>query len=146
MRQLGLWFSVRRIMFVIVIFGVVLALAKYLFIENKPWDILAAAFGALDGHYTVYADGYSESSFRSIRVGMSVRQVEEIMGPPQEKRQWQVPDGSGLNTTGVGPLDDIWYYTRGGRHVERGTASHWQRAVLFRNGLVWGKDSTCWLD
>jgi hypothetical protein len=133
-------------MAVVAIVGVVLALAKYFFIDNRPWDILAAALGALDGHYTVYAEGYSESRFRSIRVEMRVRQVEEIMGPPLEKGQWQVPNGSGPVTIGVGPLDDIWYYARGGKHVQQGTASHWQRAVLFRNGVVWGTDSTYWLD
>jgi hypothetical protein len=133
-------------MVVVAIVGVVLALAKYFFIDNRPGDILAAALGALDGHYTVYAEGYSESRFRSIGVGMTVRQVEEIMGPPLEKGQWQVPSGSGPVTVGVGPLDDIWYYTRGGKHVQQGTASHWTRAVLLRNGVVWGTDSTYWLD
>ena len=146
MRRLGLRFRVRRIMVLVAIVGVVLALAKYFLIENRPRDILAAALGALDGDYTVYAEGYSEYRFRSIRVGMSIRQVEEIMGPPLEKGQWQVPSGSGPVTPGVGPLDDIWCYTRGGKHVPGRTASYWQRAVLFRNGIVWGMDSTYWLD
>ena len=146
MRRLGLRFRVRRIMVLIAIVGVVLALAKYFFIENRPRDILAAALGALDGEYTVYAKGYSEHRFRSIRVGMSIRQVEEIMGPPLEKGRWQVRSGSGPVTPGVGPLDDIWYYTRGGKHVPGRTASYWRRAVLFRNGIVWGMDSTYWLD
>jgi hypothetical protein len=146
MRRLNLRFRVRRIMVVVAIVGVVLALAKYLIIGNRPGDILAAALGALDGHYTVYAEGYSESKFRSIRVGMTVRQVEDIMGPPLVKGQCQVPNESAPITPGVGPLDDIRYYTRGGKHVQQGTASHWQRAVLFRNGVVWGTDSTYWLD
>jgi hypothetical protein len=133
-------------MVLVAIVAVVLSLAKYFFIENRPRDILAAALGALDGEYTVYAEGFSEYSFRSIRVGMSSRQVEEIMGPPLEKGQWQVPSGSGPVTPGVGPLDDIWYYTRGGKHVPGRTASHWTRAVLFRNGIVWGTDSTYWAD
>jgi hypothetical protein len=120
--------------------------AKYLFIDNTPWDILAAGLGALDGHYTVYAEGYSESRFRSIRVGMTVRQVEEIMRPPLEKGQWQLPNGSGPVTPGVGPLDEIWYYTRGGKHVQQGTASHWHKSVLFRNGVVWRTENTYWLD
>jgi hypothetical protein len=146
MRRLGLRFRVRRIMVLVAIVGVVLALAKYFFIESRPRDILAAALGALDGEYTVYAEGYSEYSFRSIRVGMSIRQVEEIMGPPLEKGQWQVPSGSGPVTPGVGPLDDIWHYTRGGKHVPGRAASYWQRAVFFRNGVVWRMDSTYLLD
>ena len=146
MRRLHLQFGVRRMMVAVAVVGIVVALAKYLFIDNTPVDILAAAIGALDGHYTVYADGYDESRFRSIRVGMTVRQVEEILGPPLLKGQWQVPNGSGPIAPGVGPLDDIWYYTRGGKHVQQGTASHWQKAVLFRHGVVWGTDSTYYID
>jgi hypothetical protein len=146
MRRLGLRFRVRRIMVLVAIVGVVLALAKYFFIENRPTDILAAALGALDGEYTVYAEGFSEYSFRSIRVGMSIRQVEAIMGPPLEKGQWQVPSGSGPVTPGVGPLDDIWDYTRGGKHVPGRIASYWRRAVFFRNGVVCSVDSTYLLD
>jgi hypothetical protein len=133
-------------MVLVAIVGVVLALAKYLFIENRPRDILAAALGALDGEYTVYAEGYSEYRFRSIRVGMSIRQVEEIVGPPLGKGQWQVPSGSGPVTPGVGPMDVIWYYTRGGRHVPGRTPCYWQRAVRFRSDTVWEIDSTYWLD
>jgi hypothetical protein len=133
-------------MVAVAIAGIVLAFAKYLFVDNRPGDILVAALGALGGHYTVYAEGYSEAKFRSIRVGMTVRQVEEIMGPPLVKGEWQVPNGSGPVTPGVGSLDDIWYYTRGGKQVKQGTASHWRRAVLLRNGVVCGTDSTYWLD
>jgi hypothetical protein len=50
------------------------AFTKYLCIDNRPADLLAAAIGALDGEYTVYADGYNESKFRSIRVGITARQ------------------------------------------------------------------------
>jgi hypothetical protein len=146
MRRLHLRFRVRRMMVAVAVVGIVLVLAKYLFIDNRPGDILAAAISALGGHYTVYADGYSESKFRSIRVGMTVRQVEEILGPPLVQGQWQVPNGNGPITPGIGALDDIWYYTRGGKHVQQGTVSHWKRAVLFRNGVVWGTDSTYYLD
>ena len=78
MKRLGVRFRIRRIMVLVAIVGVVLALAKFFFIENRPREILAATFTALNGEYTVYADGYSEYSLRSIRVGMSIRQVEEI--------------------------------------------------------------------
>ena len=61
-----------------------LAFTKYLCIDNRPGTSSPPRFGS-DGEYTVYADGYSESKFRSIRVGMTVRQVEEIMGPPLMK-------------------------------------------------------------
>jgi hypothetical protein len=146
MTRLGLRFRVRRIMVLVAIVAVVLALAKYFFIDNRPEDILKAGLAALDGEYTVYAEGYTEYGFRSIRVGMSIRQVEEIIGPPLEKAKWQVPSGSGPVTPGVGPVDDIWYYTRGGKHVPGRMASYWYRAVFFRNGVVWRVDSFYLLD
>ncbi len=146
MRRPRLRFKVRSMMVAVAIAGVVVAFTKYLCIDNRPADLLAAALGALDGEYTVYPEGYSEYKFRSIRDGMSIRQVEEIMGPPLAEGQWQVPSGSGPVTPGVGPLDDIWYYTRGGKHVPGRTASYWQRAVVFRNGVVGSTDSTYWAD
>ena len=80
MRRLGLRFRVRRIMVLVAIVAVVLALAKYFFIENRPRDILAAALGALGGEYTVYAEGFSEYSFRTIRV-RSEEHTSELQSP-----------------------------------------------------------------
>ena len=117
--------TIRRMMIAVVVAAVALALARFLFIDNRPGDILWAAISAPGGHFTVYADGYSESRFRSLRAGMTVREVEDIMGPPLTKGQWQVPDGSGLTTPGEGVLDDIWYYSRAGK--ARG--SYWRRDV-----------------
>src|SRR4051794_22008714 len=125
MRRPHLRVTVRRMMLGVAIAGIVLAFARCLFIDNRPGDIPAAAIAALDGHYTLYAKGYSESRFRSLRVGMRTRQVEDILGPPLEKGKWQVPNGSGPITPGGGILDEIWYYTRGGKHVQQGTPCHW---------------------
>jgi hypothetical protein len=87
--------------------------------------------------------GYSESKFRALRVGMTARQVEHIMGPPLARGQWQVPDGrGGPVTVGEGELDDLWYYTRAGK--VRG--NFWRREVWFRNGAVYTIDSTYYLD
>jgi hypothetical protein len=146
MPRVRLRFGIRRMMVVIAMAGIVLALAKYVFIDNRPRDLLIAAISALGGHYTVYAEGYSESKFRSLRVGMTARQVEDIMGPPLTKGHWQYQSGSGPTTPGVGILEDMWYYTRGGKQVRQGTASHWKRTVLFRNGLVYETDITYYLD
>ena len=82
-------------MVAVAIFGIVLAFAKTLLIDNRPFDMLFAAICALYGHFTVYAKGHSESNFRSLRVRMTVRQVVDIMGPPLARGQWQVPDERG---------------------------------------------------
>jgi hypothetical protein len=137
---------VRCVMVAVAIAAIALAITKYVFIDNRSRDILPATIAALDGHYTVYSKRYGESKFRSIRVEMTVRQVEDIMGPPLEKGPWMVPTGSGPVTVEKGPLDDIWYYTRGGKHVQHDTASHWLRSVYFRNGVVCETDSTYYLD
>jgi hypothetical protein len=143
MRRSRLRFTVRRMMFAVAIAAIVLAFAKILFIDNRPIHILLAAISALDGHFTVYAKGFSESKFRSLRVGMTVRQVEEIMGPPLATGKWQVPDGRGGPVTpGEGDLDNFWNYTRAGK--VRG--NFWSREVLFRNGLVDRIESTYYLD
>ncbi len=122
--------------------GVVLAFAKALFIDNRTRDILFATISALEGHLTVYAKGYCESKFRSLRVGMTVRQVEDIMGPPLKRGQWMVPAGNGPITPGEGILDDLWYYTDGGK--ARG--NYWRREVWFRDGVVRSTESTYYRD
>ena len=66
-------------MVAVAIAGIVLAAAKPLFIDNRPRDVLIAAISTMCGrNSTVYAKGYSESEFRLLRVGMTVRQVEDI--------------------------------------------------------------------
>jgi hypothetical protein len=142
MRRLRLRVTVRRMMVVVAVAGLVLALAKSLFIDNRPRDILFATISALEGHSTVYAKGYSEYKFRSLRVGMTARQVEAIMGLPLGRGQWMVHSGSGPITTGEGILDDLWYYTCAGK--ARG--NYWRTEVSFQNGVVYGTDSTYYLD
>src|SRR4051794_26708700 len=97
--------TVRRMTIAVVVAAVALALARYLFIDNRPGDILWAAISAPGGHFTVYADGYSEPRSRSRRPGRTVREVEDIRAPPLMKGQWQVPDGSGPTTPDEGVLD-----------------------------------------
>lgn len=133
--------TVRRLMITVAAAGSLSAFAKFLFIENRPIDILMAAISAPGGHFTVYANGYSESKFRSLRVGMTARQVEDIMGPPLGRGQWQDVSGGGPTTPVAGTLEDYWAYSRAGRAPRLGNASgnYWKRAVMFRNGSV---DST----
>ncbi len=129
-------------MVAVAITGITLGLAKFLFIDNRPLDILLWALSSLAGHSTVYAEGYEESKFRSIGLGMTIRQVEDIMGTPLEKGRWFVSDGGGPVTPGIGVLDDIWHYTQAGK--TRG--NYWQRQVYFRDGRVYKLDRTYYVD
>ena len=142
MRRIPRRITVRRTMVAVAVAGIVLASIKFLFIDHRPTDLLFAAISALGGHFTVYADGYSESRFRSLRPGMTVRQVEAIMGSPLEKGKWQVPEGPGPTTPGEGDLNDIWYYSRAGK--SRG--NYWRSEVWFRKGVVYRTDGTYYLD
>src|SRR4051794_20083777 len=109
-------FTVRRMMVVVAALGIVLTLARYVFIEDSPDQLLAAM---LHGHSTVYARGYNESRFRTIRIGMTVSQVERLVGCPLERMQpwWSVGD-------------DLWLYTW------KRSGSFRRRWVVFRNGEV----------
>ncbi len=134
--------SFRRAMIAIAVLGIVLASARLWFIDNNPRDVLFASISALEGHYTIYSEVYRESRFRSLRAGMTARQVEDIMGPPLAKGRWMAADGGGPTTTEGGTLHDLWHYTRAGK--SRG--NYWRREVWFRDGLVYATDRSYYLD
>lgn len=140
--------TVRQMMVAVTIAGIVLAFAKVIFIDNRPLDVLIGTLDALVGKFTVYADGFNESKFRSLRVGMTARQVEDIMGPPLERGQWQDSGGSGPITPGVGTLEELWHYSRAGTAPTAGnaTANYWRRQVWFRGGAVYSIDRTYYVD
>jgi hypothetical protein len=137
-------FATRPILAAVVVAVAILALAgaKTLFIDNRPRDVLFAAISALDGDFTVYAEGYRESGFRSLRVGMTARQVEDVMGPPLSVGRWQEPVPGQPITPGAGPLNDLWSYTRAGK--ARG--NYWQREVWFKDGVVYSIEISFYLD
>jgi hypothetical protein len=137
--------TIRRMMVMVAVAGIVLAVAKFLFIDNRPTDILFAAMFGLQGHSTVYGEGYSESKFRSLRVGMAAQQVEDALGPPLARGHWMDTGDTGVGqpiTPEEGTRSDIWYYTGPGK--ARG--NYWRREVWFRNGVVYRTDGTYYLD
>jgi hypothetical protein len=145
MRQPRPQVTIRRMMIAVGLAGMVLAVARFIFIDNRPMDILFAAISALEGHSTIYAKGYAESKFRSLHVGMTARQVEDILGAPLERGHWMDTGDTGVGqpvTVGEGTLSDLWYYTVAGK--ARG--SYWRREVWLRNGVVHQLDGTYYLD
>lgn len=105
---------------------------KYLFIDNRPLDVLLAAVSTLDGEFTVYRDGFRESAFRSLRVGMTARQVEDIMGPSLDVGQWSETLQVQPLLLEVGRSHASWGYTRPGRPM----GDYWRREVWFKDGAV----------
>jgi hypothetical protein len=78
---------------------------------------------------TYYSKGYSENKFMSLRVGMTSKEVEAVMGPPLEKIPWQ--DGRVL-----------WTYS----DRDDDTCDFWRRWVLFKNDRVDDVVSDYWDD
>lgn len=113
---------------------VVLAFAavKHGFIDNEPKDVLFATISWLDGDYTIYSDGYRESAFRSLRISMTAKEVEAILGPPLDVGKWQETEPGQPITTGQGQLHDRWNYTRGNKPL----GNYWRREVWFKAGAV----------
>jgi hypothetical protein len=73
---------------------------------------------------------------------MTVRQVEEIMGPPLSVGQWQEPIAGQPITPGEGPLHDLWRCTRAGKPM----GDYWQREVWFKDGVVHSIESGIYVD
>lgn len=135
-------FTTRRMLAAVVAFALILTGIKHVLIDNRPRDVFFATLSGLFGHTTIYARGYSESKFRSLRVGMTPPQVEEIMGPPLTKAQWQESIPGQPITPGVGPLHEIWCYSGPGKR--RG--NFWMREVCFKDGVVLSLEREFYLD
>jgi outer membrane protein assembly factor BamE (lipoprotein component of BamABCDE complex) len=50
------------------------------------------------GEATVYANGFSDYKFRSIKVGMKTADLRSVMGPPLKRAPW-------------GSFPEVWFYT-----------------------------------
>ena len=76
-------------------------------------------YAARTGNNTVYAKGYTDARFRSIRLGMTAIQVEATLGPP-------------LKIAPFGGMPSVWYYT----DQETDWDNFWRRWVVFERGRV----------
>jgi hypothetical protein len=94
--------------------------------------MLFAAGNWLAGCDTLCAPGYSEDAFRSLRVGMTTREVEAIMGPPLYR----------ITSQGQAWYDEHWMYTEG----KTVTSSYHVRDVFFLGGQVDSIDSSYYFD
>ncbi len=66
------------------------------------------------GEETVYAEGYSERKFASIKVGATTAEVLSIMGPPLRRGAW-------------GDSPQVWFYT----NQRTATDNYWRRWLVF---------------
>jgi hypothetical protein len=84
-----------------------------------------------NGFGTIYSKGYSEDHFQMLRIGMTAKQVESILGPPL----WKIPRSDD-------EVVEIWEYS-GPPHDE---ANYWRRWVFIGNGRVEAVVSDFWID
>jgi hypothetical protein len=115
--------TVRELMVVVAWIGIHLATLRALLI-NEPFF----------GFGTIYSEQYSESRFRTLRVGMSRGEVEAIVGRPLRKVPWNQE---------TGPHDEeMWYYS----DQPNATANFSRRWVCFENGKVVAVINDFWFD
>lgn len=135
MRARAMRVTLMQVTTAVTIIGMVLALVRVSCIDNRPRDFLMCAVCTLAGHSTVYSKGYSESAFLSMRIGMTPRQVEDLLGPPLSQSVWYV------NIIG-GPVEPVWSYSRPGKRF----GDYWLRQVYFKDGIVHHIDRTYYID
>jgi hypothetical protein len=86
------------------------------------------------GFSTIYAQEFSESRFRNVRVGMSREEVEAIVGRPLRKVPWNQDSG---------PHDEeMWHYS----DQRDDTANFHRRWVFFEKGKVVTVINDFWVD
>jgi outer membrane protein assembly factor BamE (lipoprotein component of BamABCDE complex) len=78
---------------------------------------------------TVYSKGYSERSFKSLRVGMTIEQVEAAIGPPLHRYSNSSPGFSGYP-----PGEERWDYSES----RSGNSTYYMRIIDFKNRRVSG--------
>jgi outer membrane protein assembly factor BamE (lipoprotein component of BamABCDE complex) len=117
----------------IVVCALALSVVRYVFIDNQPVDLLMWAVSAWDGHSTVYAQGYRESSFRAVQVGMTEAEVEALLGRPLWQGHWYGSPGLEGN---------YWSYTE----AAKSPGSYWRRSVHFLDGKVHTIDRHFYVD
>ena len=76
---------------------------------------------------TIYAPGFSEARFKRVAVGMTVRELTELMGEPVKK--WEVAD------------HEVWCYAWGAPDDD-----YWHRSAVISAGRVTGVHRFYFLD
>jgi hypothetical protein len=104
--------------------------------EFERWSLdgwLGVSGGLLVHEDTVYTSGYSDSGFRAVRVGMSLSEVERLIGPPEST--WSLADHGGTpNEIGA-----RWSYSPHDTNYRC-------RVLLLRNGRVYEKHTEFYFD
>jgi hypothetical protein len=86
------------------------------------------------GFSTFYSDRFSQRAFDSVRVGMSQREVENIVGKPLRKLPWNQEAGA--------HDEELWCYS----DRTDDTFNFWRRWVCFTDGKVVWIANDFWVD
>lgn len=82
---------------------------------------------------TVYTTSYSDAGFRAVRVGMTLHDVEKLIGRPEST--WSLEDRGGQ----PGEVGARWSHSPGDTHYR-------VRVLLFRDGRVSRKHCEFYVD
>lgn len=105
-----------------------LATAHFYLVDGLSGLIL----GVLLKEDTVYARGYSDSGFRKVRLGMTDREAEKLLGRPL--MVWPTPESPSGADTG-----ERWSFSPGDTHFRC-------RVLLFRDHRVVEKHAEFYID
>jgi hypothetical protein len=126
--KLTIW----QMMVFVALVSACLLMWRYLFIDNKPGDILKSMVSAMEGESTVYAENFREPAFRSLRIGMTERQVEDLMGTPLARGDWKEIHYRPGGEVGERIEGDIWSYSRPFKR----NGDYWIREVYIKDHLL----------
>lgn len=102
-----------------------LALLHYLLLDGLD----GLLFSMVTEESTYYSPGYSSKSFRRVQIGMSQREVRDLLGEPL--REYPVDGGRRKG----------WLYS-----WKRADSSYRERVILFESGKVVRKYSDYYVD
>lgn len=89
-----------------------------IFVQPVPGpDVTGLLQAALFGDSTVYARGYTDAKFQTIKVGLMADDVTAVLGPP-------------LKVAPCGNLPSVWYCTDQKTVVD----NLWRRLIAFEGG------------
>jgi len=88
---------------------------------------------------TVWADGYSDDAFRSVRIGMTRAEVYGLLGPPLEVRQTLGTFDFDTQRQNAGEVVECWTRTPN-------NSDYRVRQIVFMGNLVVDKPTMLYLD
>lgn len=136
--KIDMWRFLRKFIPIAIILALIASWFHFHLLDGLDGFLLRLIVGSED---TLYAEGYTDKGFRSVRQGYRREQVERALGKPMEI----VPAGRTAPKNWVFRLSDGgyegWIYS-----VSRNDSHYRIRVILFKQGVVIGKVAEFYVD